>query len=83
MQAQKVIKQPRKAVLWLFVAVCLALSFVGFFYAYYYSWLLTTPGVAEDARQHYDSLSRAIGIPSLVLFVGSVIGGVWLLFRRR
>lgn len=76
-------KQPRKAVLWLVVAVCLALSFVGFFYAYYYSWLLTTPGVAEDARQHYDSLSRAIGIPSLVLFVGSVIGGVWLLFRRR
>jgi|GEM_PF-4079265 len=76
-------KQPRKAVLWLVVAVCLALSFVGFFYAYYYSWLLSTPGVAEDARQHYDSLSRAIGIPSLVLFVGSVIAGVWLLFRRR
>jgi hypothetical protein len=83
MQAHEVMKHPRKAVLWLVVAVCLALSFVGFFYAYYYSWLLSTPGVAEDARQHYDSLSRAIGIPSLMLFAAAVVAGVWVLFRKR
>ena len=75
-------KSSRKTA-WLVVAACLMLSFVGFFYAYYYySWLLSTPGVAAEARQQYDLLSRAIGIPSLVLFVASVVGAVWLMFRR-
>jgi len=83
MRAQEVTKLSRKAVSWLVVAASVALSFVGFFYSYYYSWLLSTPSVAEDARQHYAALSRAIGIPSVVLCGVALIAGGWMLFRKR
>jgi hypothetical protein len=76
-------KLSRNAVLWLVVAACLMLSFVGFFYAYYYSWLLTTPGVPVEAQQRYELWSRLIGMPSVALFAVAVGGGVWLLFRGR
>lgn len=71
-----------KGVLWLLVAACLVLSFVGFFYAYYYSWLLSTPGVPAEAQKRYELLSRVIGMPSVALFAVALAGGIWLLFRR-
>lgn len=76
-------KLSRKTKAWLLVAACLALSVIGFFYAYYYSWALSVPGVAVEAQKQYDLLSRAIGIPSLVLFFASLVGAAWLLFRKQ
>ncbi len=76
-------KPSRDAVLWLVVAACVVLSFVGFFYAYYYSWLLSTPGVPAEAQQRYELWSRVIGMPSVALFIGAVAGGAWLLFRKH
>lgn len=76
-------KLSRNAVLWLAVAACLMLSFVGFFYAYYYIWLLSTPGVPVEAQQRYELWSRVIGMPAVALFAVAVAGAVWLLFRRH
>lgn len=69
--------------LWWLVALSLALGAVGFFYAYYYSWIVTTPGVPEEARRQYDFIARALGIPSLMLLVAGVGGAVWMLVRRK
>jgi hypothetical protein len=81
MPAEKMKMMPRH--LWWLVALSLALGAVGFFYAYYYSWIVTTPGVPEDARRHYDFLARMLGIPSLVLLAAGVGGAVWLLLRKK
>src|SRR5690349_6125295 len=66
MQAQKM--KRTRMIAAVLVAVGLIFSLVGFFYAYYFSWVLSTPGVSAEAQRYYDLLSRGIGIPSLILF---------------
>ncbi len=72
-----------RLLIWLFVVLGIALSFAGFFYAYYYSWILATPGLTEQARSHYDLVSKLVGIPSLLLFGVSLVSGLWLLISKR
>lgn len=75
-------KPSHTVIRWFAVVACLVLSFVGLFYAYYYSWLLSTPGVPIEMQRRYDWLSRVIGMPSMALFLAALIGGVWILFSK-
>jgi hypothetical protein len=68
---------------WFLIALGFALGAVGFFYAYYFSWVVSTPGVPEEARRHYDSIARMIGIPSLILLGISLVTAGWLLVSKK
>ena len=75
-------KRARKIAAVLIIFGLLA-SLIGFFYAYYFSWVLSTPGVSVEAKRYYDLLSRTIGIPSLILFGISAIAGFGLILSRH
>ncbi|MFE1571538.1 hypothetical protein ACFIQG_06950 [Comamonas odontotermitis] len=75
-------KLSRNTVLWLLVVASIAFSLVGLFYAYYYGWLLALPGISEEDQRRYESLSRIIGIPSMILFFAALVEGIWLFFRK-
>jgi hypothetical protein len=72
-----------RRVLWFLIALGFALGSVGFFYAYYFSWIVSTPGVPEEARKHYDSIARMIGVPSLILLCISLVTAAWLMVSKK
>lgn len=77
-------KLSRRVVPWLIAAICLVISFVGLYYAFFYSWLITASiDMPTTAKEHYDLLARLIGISSLVLLSFTVLGAFWLLFGKR
>ena len=65
-------------------ALSLSASLIGLYTAYYYSWRITVPGLPVDIVEKYDTISRVLGISSLVIFAVSLgLLGMGLWYRRQ
>lgn len=65
------------------IVLCVMLSLTGLFYAFYYSWLVTVPGLPPEGKAYYDQIAKLLGSPSLVLLGIAIVLTVWGYLRKK
>lgn len=65
------------------IVLCVMLSMTELFYAFYYSWLVTVPGLTPEGKAYYDQIAKLLGIPSLLLLGIAIALTVWGYLRKK